>query len=112
MTKKTKIILIVAALVIVGALIYWFNAGKQKANSIKTWFATLQKMIDTYVQETTTGLTLAAKPANLSKEENDTYEMLRREIYTEKKWATKAEIFPSHTNWTKKNQPFNVSVWL
>lgn len=112
MSKKTKIILIVAGLVIVAGLIYWFNAGKKKADHVKSWHKTLQNIIDTYVSETTNGLSLAPKPASLNKTESDTYEMLKREILTEKKWKTKAEIYPAHYNWTKKNQNFNVSVWL
>lgn len=112
MSKKTKIILIVAGLAIVAGLIYWFNAGRNKANAIKNdWIKAMQKIVDNFIIETTTGLSIAAKPANFTQSENNAYEMFKKNI-TEGKYKTKAEIMPAQILWIKSQSQFNVAVWL
>lgn len=112
MNKTTKIILIVALVIFISVGAYMLNEGRKSAQKTKNYINELEKMVNTYVTETTTGLKMTDKPANLSKHQSDIFDMLKNETEVLKKWKSKDEIATSHLAYMKANSKPLIKIWL
>lgn len=109
---KQKTIFIIIGIFIASVIGFFVYKGHKKATEIKKYLVNLKNIIDTYVIENNNGLSMSAKPANLSLNDASIFDMIKNSLAKEpNKFSSKENMYKGHYEYIKATNNIFANLW-